>query len=80
MLSGIEIGNKLRELRGDTPRSEVAEAVGISLSALQMYECGDRIPRDGIKEAIAHYFGVTVGALFFNEQCHVTRHSGADTE
>ena len=67
MLSGIEIGNKLRELRGNTPRSVMAEAVGVSTSALQMYECGDRIPRDDVKEAIAHYFGLTVGALFFNE-------------
>ena len=45
----------------------MAEAVGVSTSALQMYECGDRIPRDDVKEAIAHYFGLTVGALFFNE-------------
>lgn len=67
MLSNIEIGNKLRELRGKTPRSEVAEAIGVSTSAMQMYECGFRVPRDDIKEAIAHYFGVTVGALFFNE-------------
>lgn len=67
MLSGKEIGNKLRELRGGIPRSEVAKAVGISNSALQMYECGDRIPRDGIKVAIARYFGVSVGALFFGE-------------
>ena len=67
MLSGQEIGNKLRALRGNTPRSEVAKAVGISNSALQMYECGDRIPRDGVKEAIARYYGVSVGALFFDE-------------
>lgn len=67
MLSGIEIGNKLRELRGETPRNEITKALGISRSALQMYECGERIPRDEIKEAIAKYFGVTVGALFFGE-------------
>ena len=67
MLSNIEIGNKLRELRGNTPRSEVAEAIGISRSALQMYECGERIPRDEIKETLARYFGVSVGALFFDE-------------
>ena len=75
MQSGIEIGSKLRELRGSTPRSDVAEAVGISTSALQMYECGDRIPRDDVKEALARFYGTTVGALFFNEKCHVTRQS-----
>ncbi len=67
MLTKQEIGNKLRELRGDTPGEEVAKAVGISRSALGMYECGERIPRDEIKESIAQYFGVSVGALFFNE-------------
>ena len=73
MMSATQIGEKLRELRGNTPRSTVADAVGISNSALQMYECGERIPRDDVKEAIAHYFGVTVGALFFNENCHEMR-------
>lgn len=75
MLSGTQIGNKLRELRGTMPRSEVAQAIGISMSALQMYECGERIPRDGIKEAIARFYGVSVGALFFDEECHEMRHS-----
>ena len=75
MLSGTQIGNKLRELRGTTPRKEVAKAVGVSQSAMQMYECGFRIPRDEIKEAIAHFYGVSVGALFFGEVCHEMRHS-----
>lgn len=73
MQTALEIGIKLRELRGNTPRSEVAKSVGISISALQMYECGDRIPRDDVKESIARFYGVTVGALFFNEKCHETR-------
>ena len=67
MMSSIEIGNRLKELRGKTPAIVVAEAIGISRSALSMYETGARMPRDEIKEAIARYFGVSVGALFFNE-------------
>lgn len=67
MMTAIEIGNRLRDLRGKTPAIEVAEAIGISRSALANYECGIRIPRDEIKEVIAHYYGMTVGALFFNE-------------
>lgn len=43
------IGLRLLELRADKPRNEVAEAVTISVSALQMYETGQRIPRDEIK-------------------------------
>ena len=46
---------------------QVAEAIGISRSALANYECGIRIPRDEIKEVLARYYGMTVGALFFNE-------------
>ena len=67
MMSSIEIGNRLRELRGKTPAIVVAEAIGVSRSALSMYETGARMPRDEIKEAIARYFGVSVGALFINE-------------
>lgn len=59
------IGEKLRALRGDKSREEVAFALGISVSALTMYETGQRIPRDEIKIGIAEYFGVTVGSIFF---------------
>lgn len=62
-----EIGKKLAEMRGSTPRDVVAEAVGISYSAMQMYETGERIPRDETKIALAAFFHTTVGALFFGE-------------
>ena len=58
-------GDILRRLRGDTPRKVVAEAVGISERALQSYECGDRIPRDEVKQRLADYFHRTVGYIFF---------------
>ena len=67
-----QIAEKLREYRGTTPREEVAKAVGISLSALSMYENGDRVPRDELKKAIASYYNTTVGALFFDEEPHET--------
>ena len=60
-----EIADKLIKLRGEKSREEVAKAVGISVSALAMYEQGQRIPRDGIKIKLAEYYGVTVGFLFF---------------
>ena len=44
---------------------EVAKGCGVSVSAIQMYECGQRIPRDSIKVAMADYFGKTVQDLFF---------------
>lgn len=40
-----KIAKTLIELRGERPRSEVATALGVSVSALAMYETGARIPR-----------------------------------
>ena len=60
-----EIGKRLRELRGEKPQAETANALGISTSALSMYECGSRIPRDEIKIRIAKYYGKTIEEIFF---------------
>ena len=38
-MDAIIIGKRLAELRGDKTQEEVARAVGISTSALSMYEC-----------------------------------------
>lgn len=62
-----EIGQKLRKLRGETPRAEVAGAVGVSLSALTMYENGQRMPRDQTKVRLAEYYQTTVQSLFFDQ-------------
>lgn len=60
-----KIAQKLIELRGDKSRAEVAKALNISLSAIAMYENGERIPRDEVKIAIADYYGVSVADIFF---------------
>lgn len=60
--------SKLIDLRGSKTQAEVAEAVGISTSALTMYETGRRVPRDEIKIALARYFNVSVGYLFFDQE------------
>jgi len=62
-----EIGKKLYELRTELGKSrkEVAKEIGISVSAIQMYENGKRIPRDYIKVKLAEYFDTTVQELFF---------------
>lgn len=59
------IAERLVAARGDRTRQEVASAVGISLSALSMYENGQRVPRDEIKMALANYYGKTVQELFY---------------
>lgn len=60
-----KIAKILLDLRGKKSREEVASAVGISTSALAMYENAMRIPRDETKIKIAEYYGKSVQAIFF---------------
>jgi putative transcriptional regulator len=59
------IAKRLLQLRGEKTREEVAYKVGISVSALTMYETGNRIPRDEIKLRLARYYNTSVEAIFF---------------
>lgn len=61
----VDIGKRLKELRGDRSKDKVAEAVGISSSALGMYECNKRIPRDDVKKRLADFYNVSIQQLFF---------------
>jgi transcriptional regulator with XRE-family HTH domain len=61
------IAKKLVELRGGKSREEVALAIGITVRALESYESGSRMPRDGVKTLIAKYYGERVDLLFFSE-------------
>ncbi len=64
-MDAIKIGKRLVELRGNLSQEHVARDNGISVSALSMYEQGNRIPRDEIKIKLSNYYGVTVQELFF---------------
>lgn len=59
------IASKLLALRGEIAQVEVARAIGISRSALAMYESGKRIPRDSIKVKLAAYYKKSVQSIFF---------------
>lgn len=63
-----EIGKRLKELRESLsiPRKAVCSAVGITDSALSMYESGERVPRDEIKVKFSALFGKTVQEIFFD--------------
>ena len=61
----MSCAERLIELRGNRTQAEVARALGISISAISMYEQGERVPRDEIKRKIAQYYGKTVGEIFF---------------
>ncbi len=64
------VAKNLINLRNQKSREEVARAVGISVSTLQMYENGQRIPRDNIKIKLANFYGVTVQTIFFDSEQH----------
>ena len=61
------MAQKLRDLRGELPRETVSNAVGISKSALSMYEQGERVPRDSVKLRLAKFYGKSVEFIFFNQ-------------
>lgn len=71
LLSAKEIGKRLHELRGDTSREDLAKAIGVSVSAISMYENGERIPRDAVKVKIAEFYKMTVQEIFFDSKCHI---------
>lgn len=64
-MDAVTIGKKLIALRGNRTQEEVAKALGISLSAIGMYERGERIPRDEVKIRIAKFFDTTVQSIFY---------------
>lgn len=66
MPNAKEIGERIKKLRGNESRLDVANACDISVSALSMYECGQRIPRDEIKIKLANHFKKSVESIFFN--------------
>ena len=66
----VENGRRLQQLRGEMTREEVATAARISVSALTMYELGQRNPRDDVKCSLADFFGVRVSDIFFPEKVH----------
>ncbi len=61
----MPVHTRLRVARGDRSREEVAIACDISVSALSMYENGQRVPRDEIKVKLAKLYGKTVEELFY---------------
>lgn len=61
----MTVAERLIKARGNKKREEVAAAIGVSLSAITMYENGERIPRDETKIKLAEYYNKTVQELFF---------------
>lgn len=69
----MNIGEKMRRLRGKRSRAEIAEKAGISVSSYTKYERNERVPRDEVKIRLAKIFGVSVQSIFFAPSVHETR-------
>lgn len=61
----MDVGSRLRSFRGKKSQRQVADDLGITLSAYSKYERNERVPRDGLKVKIADYYKTTVGEIFF---------------
>ena len=61
------IGERLKTLRGNRKRKNVAEILGVSLSALAMYERGERVPRDEVKRRFSELYGKSVQEIFYDK-------------
>ena len=61
-----EIAERLKEARGDIPRETVAKAIGVTVSAISMYENGQRIPRD-------EFLGFDIEQIFFDKNSTLSR-------
>ena len=60
-----KIGKRLRALRGDLSRAEVAKAVGLTPDAIAKYERDERVPKDPIKIKLAEFFNADIESIFF---------------
>lgn len=66
MIDAKVIGKRLQMCRGNMPREAVAKEIETSVSAISMYENGERIPRDDIKIKLATLYKKSVQEIFFD--------------
>lgn len=63
----IQIGKRLRDVRGIRPKTKVALAAGVSYSELCKIESGLRIPKTETMRKLANYYGVSLDYLFLSD-------------
>lgn len=67
-MNNMAIARKLIELRGNRTQAQVADAIGVSVSAYGMYEIGQRMPSDEVKVRIAKFHKKSVQSIFFSPE------------
>ena len=63
----MEIGDRIKEIRGRTPRAEFAEKLGIHPQTLYLYEKGKRVVDVDLIQKICENFDVSVEWLIFGQ-------------
>lgn len=61
-----EVGRRLRDIRKYRSQREIADALGVSDTAVGNYERGEITPPDEIKVKYADMTGKTVQEIFFS--------------
>lgn len=61
------VGEKLQQLRRklNISQKSVADSIGVSVSAIAMYETNERTPRDEVKVKLSNFYKVSVQDIFF---------------
>jgi len=65
-MTKLQVGDRLKQLRGDMSQAELAAALGVTRQTISNYEAETRVPPDEIKIKIAKFFGKTVQDIFFD--------------
>lgn len=62
------VAERLKAIRSKLglTQSQFANLVGVKTSTIAMYETGERIPRDEVKQKIAQVAGTTVDPIFLS--------------
>ena len=68
-MTNKEIGEmiKTRRISRGMTQDQLADAIGVSPSAVGMYESGRRKPKDNIVEALADVFNVSKWSILYRE-------------
>ena len=72
MIDPVQLGKRLRVLRGIRTRAQVEKETGISQVRLGNYEHGTRVPNDQAKVILSNYYGISVQNLFFADNNNET--------
>lgn len=67
-------GQRLREMRNakGVTQLDASLDIGVSVSALAMYETDQRVPRDSIKRKLASYYKTSIEDLFYADDVTIS--------